>query len=404
MTDHGPLGAVLAGGRSRRFGAPKERALFLGEPLGRRTAATLEPICFRVVLVGGTPALEEPGMPPRIQDLVEGAGPLGGLHAALTAAADAGSDAVLLVACDMPLLSPRMVEQVLCLGRSAGRPAAAPAPAPNRWHPLCGWYSVACLPTVEERLAGSDRSLHGLLTALGAHPIPLARLVGPDSGLRAVEMGLRSANTPDALARMEAEAGAGGPVPAVSVFGYKDSGKTGVAVELVTELRRRGYRVGAVKHGHGFSLDTPGTDSWRLRHEGDAERVLLAGPEGFGLMGRWGPEGEAGVEELLRTHFVGKGMDVVVVEGYKSGPLPGVEVFRGDLHGEPFAARDEPRRGALLALVCDAAGLACLEARWTDRFLPPPERVSLDAPGRVARLADLVERDVMGRTDGGEKE
>jgi molybdopterin-guanine dinucleotide biosynthesis protein MobB len=227
--------------------------------------------------------------------------------------------------------------------------------------------------------------------------------VGPGSGLRAVEMGLRSANTPEALARMEAEARAGGPIPAVSVFGYKDSGKTGVAVELVAELRRRGYRVGAVKHGHGFSLDTPGTDSWRLRHEGDAERVFLAGPEGFGLMGRWGPGGEEGVEELLRAYFAGEGMDVVVVEGYKSGPLPGVEVFRGELHPEPFTAREEPRRGPLLALVSDSAGLACLEERWTDRFLPPPERMALDAPGRTARLADLVERDVIGRTDGGKE-
>ena len=58
----------------------------------------------------------------------------------------------------------------------------------------------------------------------------------------------------------------------------------------------------SVKHGHHHDIDTEGTDSWRLRHEGGAEKVVLAGPEGFAVMGIWGAEGEAEVTGETR-HF-----------------------------------------------------------------------------------------------------
>ena len=73
--------------------------------------------------------------------------------------------------------------------------------------------------------------------------------------------------------------------PVVSVIGFKDSGKTSVAVGLVAALERRGRLVMVVKHGHGFDIDTPGTDSWRLRNEGRACRVVLAGPDDLVVMG-----------------------------------------------------------------------------------------------------------------------
>ena len=46
------------------------------------------------------------------------------------------------------------------------------------------------------------------------------------------------------------------PVPCISIVGFSDSGKTGVAVALVTALRQNGLRVGTIKHDvHGFEMD-----------------------------------------------------------------------------------------------------------------------------------------------------
>jgi molybdopterin-guanine dinucleotide biosynthesis protein MobB len=45
------------------------------------------------------------------------------------------------------------------------------------------------------------------------------------------------------------------------IAGWKNSGKTGLAVRLVTELTRRGYRVSTVKHAHHDFDIAPATPS-----------------------------------------------------------------------------------------------------------------------------------------------
>jgi molybdopterin-guanine dinucleotide biosynthesis protein B len=58
-------------------------------------------------------------------------------------------------------------------------------------------------------------------------------------------------------------------VPVVAVVGASGSGKTTVLESLIPEFRRRGRRVGAVKHTHhSFDFDPRGKDSWRLFHAG----------------------------------------------------------------------------------------------------------------------------------------
>lgn len=166
--------------------------------------------------------------------------------------------------------------------------------------------------------------------------------------------------------------------PIVSVIGLKDSGKTSVAVGLVAALERRGRRVMVVKHGHGFDVDTPGTDSWRLRHEGGARRVVLAGPEDLVVMGEWGPGGEPTLEEIV-DRFVSDA-EIVVVEGYKKAAVPKIEVHRPAAHSEPLYRADGKGTELYLALVTDAVDLQ----------VPIPV-LDLNAPDLSERLADLVE-------------
>jgi molybdopterin-guanine dinucleotide biosynthesis protein len=386
-----PLGAVLAGGQSRRFGSPKALAPFRGEAMVRRAARTLEGVCDEVVVVSSVP---EVGAAFRrtahqftvIPDLVPGAGPLAGLHAALHHARERGFDAVLVLACDMPLVTPEVAEALAREGEAGDALAVVATPEndpgaqakePFSPQPLLGWYRRNALAAVETRLAGDDRSMAGLLDALGARRIPAGEL-GAGNGE------LAGANTPEELARLE---GAGeAPPPAVSVVGFKDSGKTGVAVALIGELRRRGLRVGALKHGHHFRLDTPGTDSWRLTHEAGADPVLLAGPEGFASMGGWADDREPGPGELLGRHF--SGVDLVVVEGYKGEPLPRIEVHRVGSDA-PLLCRDAGAGDApfLALIVDDPDGVEAPEG------LPVFRR---GAPETASRLADLVQEAVLG--------
>jgi molybdopterin-guanine dinucleotide biosynthesis protein A len=101
----GPLGAVLAGGRSSRFGAPKALAELGGRTLVERavdavTAAGLDPV---VVVREGSP------VPDRlVARLVrDPPGPAHPLRAIATALGEAGAAVVL--ACDLPFVPPPLL-------------------------------------------------------------------------------------------------------------------------------------------------------------------------------------------------------------------------------------------------------------------------------------------------------
>ncbi|MFX1576665.1 MAG: molybdopterin-guanine dinucleotide biosynthesis protein B, partial [Promethearchaeota archaeon] len=53
--------------------------------------------------------------------------------------------------------------------------------------------------------------------------------------------------------------------PTISVFGYKDSGKTTVTTKIISHLVEQKLHVLSAKHvgDPEFSLDSPGTDSYR---------------------------------------------------------------------------------------------------------------------------------------------
>jgi molybdopterin-guanine dinucleotide biosynthesis adapter protein len=96
-------------------------------------------------------------------------------------------------------------------------------------------------------------------------------------------------------------------VQAIAVVGWKDSGKTTLAAELVRALKGRGLRVGAAKSSH-HPFDRADRDTGRLAAEADV--VAGASPEESMLL--W-PEGRD-LRELIRFMDV----DIVVVEGGKS--------------------------------------------------------------------------------------
>lgn len=172
---HGPelLGAVLAGGRSRRFGRDKATEPVGGVPLVERAAQTLEEVCGRVVIVSSRAVRTER---PTIPDLRPSCGPLGGIEAALHEAGRLGLDGAFVLACDLPLVTPdtvRMVADAL-----DGVDAAAPArDGEPPFEPLCAAYRVSCLERATRLLDAGVRSAHALIDALRtAGPARVTRL------------------------------------------------------------------------------------------------------------------------------------------------------------------------------------------------------------------------------------
>ena len=111
----------------------------------------------------------------------------------------------------------------------------------------------------------------------------------------------------------------------LGIAGWKNSGKTTLVVRLVDELTGRGWRVSTVKHAHhDADVDRPGTDSHRHREAGASE-VLLSTGRRWVLMHELRGSQEPSLDELLE-HL--SPCDLVIVEGYKSGPHPKIETRR----------------------------------------------------------------------------
>jgi molybdopterin-guanine dinucleotide biosynthesis protein MobB len=130
--------------------------------------------------------------------------------------------------------------------------------------------------------------------------------------------------------------------PALVAFvGGHNSGKTTLLEKVIPLLRARGLEVGAVKHtSHDVEDDVVGKDSQRLGAAGAAVWSLVT-PERATVRRRL--EG-ASLVDLVRRQF--SGCDLVLIEGYKSVPIPRIEVTRSGI--------SRPEVASAVARVSDA--------------------------------------------------
>lgn len=100
------LGALIAGGQSRRFGSDKALAPINGRPLLAQVIEALEPQVDEMVMCGR----QWPGLISLADRPETDQGPLGGICAALHYAREGGFDAVLTAGCDTLPVPPRLAE------------------------------------------------------------------------------------------------------------------------------------------------------------------------------------------------------------------------------------------------------------------------------------------------------
>ena len=163
----------------------------------------------------------------------------------------------------------------------------------------------------------------------------------------------------------------GKPVPVIGLVGYSGSGKTTFLEKLIVELKRRRYKIGVIKHTHHtVEFDQSGRDTWRHARAG-ADFVGLAAPGSFSVFKK--TAGDPGPETLIS---LARNLDLIIIEGYKTGKWPKIEVFYSLGATERFIVPEED----LLAVVTDASPVT-----------PVPHYGLDDASG----VADFIERTVL---------
>jgi len=171
------LGAIIAGGEARRFGADKGAALLGGVALVDHVVSALAVQCDDVVIIGRAwgNLVSVPDRPHA------GEGPLGGINAALHHAFGKGHDAVLCAGCDTLPLPQDLAAQL------------APGPAVVEGHWLMGLWPVALADDLDRWLVDQpDRSIRGWMRQCKARTVSVAQR-------------FHNINTPEALAEAERE-------------------------------------------------------------------------------------------------------------------------------------------------------------------------------------------------------
>ena len=145
---------------------------------------------------------------------------------------------------------------------------------------------------------------------------------------------------------MSSEAGLQIRQPIIAIVGWKNSGKTTLAVRLVEEFTARGLTIATIKHAHhSLRLDEEGTDSARHRAAG-AKQVAVVSQKRWAIMTE-GPE-----PDFIDVAAQLEPCDLILVEGYKSQPIPKIEARRRESHpGAGFAERDDK----VIAIAADYA-------------------------------------------------
>ncbi len=138
------------------------------------------------------------------------------------------------------------------------------------------------------------------------------------------------------------------PPPAIAFIARSGTGKTTLVEALISELTARGHRVGALKHdAHRFEIDRPGKDSRRFTEAG-CEVMVLASDDTVAMVQKTAEPEK--LDNILQKWF--NGLDLILVEGYKTSDLPKIEIQRAVL-AQPLLSRGERHDPNLVAVVSD---------------------------------------------------
>ena len=171
----------------------------------------------------------------------------------------------------------------------------------------------------------------------------------------------------------------------IGLAGWSGAGKTTLLARIIPHLREEGLLVSVIKHAHhSFDVDVPGKDSWVHRQSGATE-VLVSSANRWALMHELRQEPEPQLSQLLARL---SRVDLVVVEGFKSGPHRKIEVHRA-ANGKPLLF---PEDAAIVGIATDAA---------VETALPVAHLDDIAAVAAMMRNSAIPVEDLLARGAGG---
>jgi molybdopterin-guanine dinucleotide biosynthesis protein B len=152
----------------------------------------------------------------------------------------------------------------------------------------------------------------------------------------------------------------------IGLAGWSGSGKTTLLTKVIPRIVARGLKVSTIKHAHhNFDIDQPGKDSHTHRMAGATE-VLVGSGRRWAIVHELRGEAEPTLAALLEK---ASPVDLVLVEGFKTGSHPKLEVYRAAV-GKPLLYPGDP---AIVAIATDeplpSAPIPVIDLDDTERII-----------------------------------
>lgn len=179
-------GAVLAGGKSVRYGKNKALEAFRGRRLIDIAVESLRSVCDPVLVVANDLGVFMDLDAMLVRDFIPEQGPLGGIYTALLASPN---EWVFTRATDMPFFVP---ELVALMDAAKDRHDAVVPIQGGRFEPLFALYRRRCIPVIADLLMANERKVSTLYRKIRLRRIeePEWRAVDPEG------LSFRNVNTP----------------------------------------------------------------------------------------------------------------------------------------------------------------------------------------------------------------
>ena len=164
--------ALIAGGKSKRFGSPKQKALYNGRSLLELAIQKIVRISSDAIIVGDVQHSQLKKPLPIHDDLERECGPIGGIYTAMHFSKKRW---VAIFPVDMPLL-PISVYRFLYVSSRAGLPIVAKSD--RGVEPLVSLWPIETLVLVKNQIEKKDFRLYYLLKLLNAIELDLSKIPG----------------------------------------------------------------------------------------------------------------------------------------------------------------------------------------------------------------------------------
>lgn len=181
--------AIMAGGKSSRMGTDKAFVPFQGRPMIEIVIERVAGLGAETILITNKPAEYAHLGLPMFGDVLPDHGPLGGIY---TAVLRAQHPYVLVVACDMPWLSPALLTYQINLRHTADIIVPQWDKFPE---PLHAVYSKACLPAIEANLQAQQLKITAFFGRVSVRFVKREEIEKVDVNGRS----FANVNTPDEL-------------------------------------------------------------------------------------------------------------------------------------------------------------------------------------------------------------